>query len=268
MAQQFEQIPNNIEAGEIVRAGHVSQSLVAFTGQEAYDITISGSLTVTGSIFHDGAVDAGGALSSVVVRNSVTGEYQLTGSYYNGATSGTSGTSGTGGTSGTSGVDGTSGTSGTTAVSLTLGDSSQGLGDHSDSSLKTITTIWSQLTPGATYCVNTSGVTKSYFVVLGLEYVSDHTAELEYNVQIRLADSANVIVYQEWWDTVNPWNTGDNYNFVTKTYVFHANDIPNSSDFTVWVRQDGAAGGSYFVDVNYCLFTVTQLDGVPQALIN
>jgi hypothetical protein len=33
----------------IVRPGHVSQSVDAFTGIEAYDITISGSLTVTGS---------------------------------------------------------------------------------------------------------------------------------------------------------------------------------------------------------------------------
>ena len=33
----------------IVRPGHVSQSVDAFTGVEAYDITISGSLTVTGS---------------------------------------------------------------------------------------------------------------------------------------------------------------------------------------------------------------------------
>jgi hypothetical protein len=33
----------------IVRPWHVSQSVDAFTGVEAYDITISGSLTVTGS---------------------------------------------------------------------------------------------------------------------------------------------------------------------------------------------------------------------------
>lgn len=267
MAQQFEQIPNNIEAGEIVRAGHVSQSLVAFTGQEAYDITISGSLTVTGSIFHDGAVNAGGALSSVVVRNSVTGEYQLTGSYYDGATSGTSGTSGTGGTSGTSGINGTSGTSGTTAVSLTLGDSSQALGDHSDTLNKTITPTWSQLSPGATYCINTSGVAKSYLVVLGLEYSSGEGTAYDYAVQIRLADSTNAIVYQEWYDTVKPKTVDGLYN-ITKTYVFHANDVPNNSNFTVWVRDITGVPSGYFVDVNYCLFTVTQLDGVPQALIN
>jgi hypothetical protein len=33
----------------VVRPWHVSQSVDAFTGIEAYDITISGSLTVTGS---------------------------------------------------------------------------------------------------------------------------------------------------------------------------------------------------------------------------
>jgi len=33
----------------VVRPWHVSQSIDAFTGVEAYDITLSGSLTVTGS---------------------------------------------------------------------------------------------------------------------------------------------------------------------------------------------------------------------------
>ena len=39
----------NVETGEVVEAHHVSQSIDAFTGTEAYDITLSGSLTVTGS---------------------------------------------------------------------------------------------------------------------------------------------------------------------------------------------------------------------------
>ena len=39
-----------ITTGNTVRAFHVTQSVDAFTGTDAYDITLSGSLTVTGSI--------------------------------------------------------------------------------------------------------------------------------------------------------------------------------------------------------------------------
>ena len=39
-----------ISSGSIVQAGHVTQSIDAFTGIEAYDITLSGSLIVTGSV--------------------------------------------------------------------------------------------------------------------------------------------------------------------------------------------------------------------------
>jgi hypothetical protein len=39
-----------ISSGSIVQAGHVTQSIDAFTGVEAYDITLSGSLIVTGSV--------------------------------------------------------------------------------------------------------------------------------------------------------------------------------------------------------------------------
>lgn len=40
----------NVQTGEVVEAHHISQSIDAFTGTEAYDITLSGSLTVTGSL--------------------------------------------------------------------------------------------------------------------------------------------------------------------------------------------------------------------------
>ena len=39
-----------ITTGNTVEAFHVTQSVDAFTGIDAYDITISGSLNVTGSI--------------------------------------------------------------------------------------------------------------------------------------------------------------------------------------------------------------------------
>lgn len=48
MAQTLTQ--TGISSGSIVQVGHVTQSIDAFTGTEAYDITLSGSLTVTGSM--------------------------------------------------------------------------------------------------------------------------------------------------------------------------------------------------------------------------
>jgi hypothetical protein len=39
-----------VTTGNTVEAYHVTQSIDAFTGEEAYDITLSGSLTVTGSV--------------------------------------------------------------------------------------------------------------------------------------------------------------------------------------------------------------------------
>jgi hypothetical protein len=47
---------NGIATGQTIEALQVSQSLDAFTGDKAYDITISGSLTLTGSLFSTGSV--------------------------------------------------------------------------------------------------------------------------------------------------------------------------------------------------------------------
>ena len=113
MAINFEQIPNPIEAGQIIRAGHVSQSLVAFSGLDAYNINLSGSFAMTGSIYHIEIDDAAGVASSVLVRDNTTGEYYTTGSYGGGGGGGAAGSSGS---SGTSGADGSSGSSGTSGV--------------------------------------------------------------------------------------------------------------------------------------------------------
>jgi len=43
-----------ISSGSLIEAAHVSQSIDALTGVEAYDITISGSLTTTGSVYFNG----------------------------------------------------------------------------------------------------------------------------------------------------------------------------------------------------------------------
>ena len=85
MAKELKKIfppgTDQVEQTYIINAWHVSQSVDALTGEEDYDITISGSLTVTGSVSHDLIPNANGAAASVLVRDNVTGEYKITGSY-------------------------------------------------------------------------------------------------------------------------------------------------------------------------------------------
>ena len=46
-----------ITSGSTVQAGHVTQSIDAFSGTQAYDIKLSGSLTITGSVILDTPID-------------------------------------------------------------------------------------------------------------------------------------------------------------------------------------------------------------------
>ena len=66
MAKQF--IYNGILTGETIEASQVSQSVDAFTGADAYDITVSGSLELTGSLKVTGSV----VLKSVYENNTAT----------------------------------------------------------------------------------------------------------------------------------------------------------------------------------------------------
>ena len=60
-----------ITTGETVKTGHVTQSIDAFTGTEAYDITLSGSFTMSG-----------GSITGVAgVTNSLTSSYAVTSSH-------------------------------------------------------------------------------------------------------------------------------------------------------------------------------------------
>ena len=58
MAKQLKNIfvtgSDAISQGFTINAKHVSQSVEAFTAQEAYDISISGSQSITGSFQHKG----------------------------------------------------------------------------------------------------------------------------------------------------------------------------------------------------------------------
>lgn len=80
---------NGITTGQTVEAYHVTQSIDAFTGTEAYDITLSGSFTVTGSTEQlgnntvDGTVTANQFIGSLFgnASTSTSSSYATTASY-------------------------------------------------------------------------------------------------------------------------------------------------------------------------------------------
>ena len=83
---------NNIQTGQAIEAAHVSQSIKALTGAEAYDISISGSLDVTGQLGIDGDLNINPSQSSngtsvLTIDNS--GKVFKTGSYGGGGGTGT-----------------------------------------------------------------------------------------------------------------------------------------------------------------------------------
>jgi len=61
-----------IETSNTVEAWHVTQSIDAFTGTEAYDITISGSLTLTGSINATGSLNQIQGTTNRIISTSTT----------------------------------------------------------------------------------------------------------------------------------------------------------------------------------------------------
>jgi hypothetical protein len=77
---------SNILTGNVVQASDVSQSIDAFAGIAAYDITLSGSLILTGSVGINGLVQQ--AYNRVLVIDSSTGNVAYTAS---GALSGSGG---------------------------------------------------------------------------------------------------------------------------------------------------------------------------------
>jgi len=76
MAKQLSK--QDIVTRKVVKPWHVSQSVDALTGIEAYDITISGSLTVTGSVAINGLIDT--AQSDVLTIDTTTGQIYYTAS--------------------------------------------------------------------------------------------------------------------------------------------------------------------------------------------
>jgi len=76
MAKTLQQIfttgSDEINQNFIIESWHVSQSIDAFTGEEAYDIKISGSLILTGSLLLNETIESNGN-NNVLTYNTVTG---------------------------------------------------------------------------------------------------------------------------------------------------------------------------------------------------
>ena len=62
----------------IIRPWHVSQSIDAFAGTDAYDVTLSGSMTITGSVAINGLSSS--AQNNIITYNSSTGQLGFTAS--------------------------------------------------------------------------------------------------------------------------------------------------------------------------------------------
>ena len=53
MAKTLNQYSSSLSPGKIIKSDHINQFVDAFTGNEAYDILISGSLTLNGTNIND-----------------------------------------------------------------------------------------------------------------------------------------------------------------------------------------------------------------------
>ena len=95
----------------IINSWHVSQSVDAFTGQAAYDVTISGSQTLTGSLYLANPLTTStGPGWAFMVHNSTTGLVAVTSSVM--GSTGAQGAPGTNGAQGAAGAQGNPGTNG------------------------------------------------------------------------------------------------------------------------------------------------------------
>ena len=72
-----------------IESWHVSQSVDAWTGADAYDLKLSGSLVLSGSAYISGSPVSSGTGYSVLVINNTTGQVYTTGSYSSGGGGGT-----------------------------------------------------------------------------------------------------------------------------------------------------------------------------------
>lgn len=118
-----------IETGEIIEALHVSQSVDAFTGANAYNIKISGSLNVTGSVLVSGSdliysdLPESASNFEALVYDTGSGKvYYTTGSVGLQGVQGVQGASGSLGAQGSQGLQGTVGSLGPQGTQGTSGN--------------------------------------------------------------------------------------------------------------------------------------------------
>jgi hypothetical protein len=177
---------SGIVDGQVIFANQVNQIIDAFTGTEAYDIALSGSLTVTGSLLIGEIQNANGAVSSVLVRDNTTGAFFITGSYggSGGGGSGSSGSSGTSGSRGTSGSSGSSGFSGSSG--------SNGLVGTSGSS-GSLGTSGSRGTSGSTGTSGSSGFSNDISRATAVTHSFDTQIDNDSNYQWQVEFQANNI---------------------------------------------------------------------------
>jgi hypothetical protein len=111
MAKKLQQIftpSDKVQQNYTINAWHVSQSVDALTGEQDYDITISGSLTVTGSVLLDSIEDASGNPVDILVLNQQNNTLYVTSS--DGLGGGPAGPTGPAGPSGPAGPTGAAST--------------------------------------------------------------------------------------------------------------------------------------------------------------
>ena len=118
-----------IETGEIIEALHVSQSVDAFTGANAYNIKISGSLNVTGSVLISGSdliysdlPESASNFEALVYDTGSGRVYYTTGSVGLQGVQGVQGLSGSQGAQGAQGLQGTVGSLGPQGTQGTSGN--------------------------------------------------------------------------------------------------------------------------------------------------
>ena len=70
---------SGITTGNTVETWHVTQSIDAFTGLKAYDITLSGSFNVVGPTIIEGSLNVTGSISTTPGQiNNLSASYSLT----------------------------------------------------------------------------------------------------------------------------------------------------------------------------------------------
>jgi len=261
MANQLSK--TGITTGNTVRSWHVTQSIDAFNGTEAYDITLSGSLTYLDGTEGDNKIlvtDATGSISStdtINISGSFSGSFQGDGSQITGVTGEWDG-SHNGNASITGSLTVTSDISSSADVYSITGSFQHLLGDGSQ-----ITGI---TTPSGVFGISDATGTYTYYATLTLAMAAAVSGEV---IQM-FAD------FVETGATIITLKNGVNINGNGHTYTKNTNDstqileFPSAPDISCMilgltlVRSIGSGacinftnGADGFLDLTGCIFRNT-----------